>query len=414
MKGVLLKLKGKNMSYYIKQIGEKDCAFACLKMLMAIVYKKRDFLFYPQIKIDQSYSFKEIIDVAAQEGITLIGFRYAAKNDILKQTNLPLLIPIYKNGISHMVLVKKIKGKKIVIYDPIDGIVNYKYDDLLSVWGGEALEVSNKTGSSFRFRNKQFFPKGLSYLTIIFQVLSFASLFAGLFFINDKYPFIISVLLLATYIVFEIIYNRLLIESMRTFDRNAFPYLIENSTKSFKDKYISMNNYKISLFGAPLQIITSGIILIAGVTIVGLNNYLNLIVVSLIFVITFLFKLFETKVINRRKNNSAFIEQKMFMTTSKEELEKEFNLLQKEVYKETFFFSSKKYLILFIAAIFSLILSSLSGAISINFVLFHTCVFYYIGTLFEKIIGFISSRNQNNYYKCLFNYYISNYNVMEV
>ena len=47
------------MYYFINQIKKKDCAFASLKILLANVYKKKDFLYVIQDKDDKSYSLKE-------------------------------------------------------------------------------------------------------------------------------------------------------------------------------------------------------------------------------------------------------------------------------------------------------------------------------------------------------------------
>ena len=51
------------MYYFINQIKKKDCAFASLKILLANVYKKKDFLYVIQDKDDKSYSLKEIIKI---------------------------------------------------------------------------------------------------------------------------------------------------------------------------------------------------------------------------------------------------------------------------------------------------------------------------------------------------------------
>ena len=52
------------MKYFIRQLGQKDCAFACLKMLLAITHKNKDYLYYQQNDIDRSYSLEEIIKLA--------------------------------------------------------------------------------------------------------------------------------------------------------------------------------------------------------------------------------------------------------------------------------------------------------------------------------------------------------------
>ena len=68
------------MSYFIKQIGTKDCAIACLKMLLAISYRSKKFLYYPQPSKDQALSLNDVIKFAEKEGVELKGYKYHKKN----------------------------------------------------------------------------------------------------------------------------------------------------------------------------------------------------------------------------------------------------------------------------------------------------------------------------------------------
>ena len=108
------------MRYFIKQIGEKDCALTCLKMLLAIVYKSKKFLLYPLDDIERTYSLEEIIKIASKEGVKLYAFRFKNKEDLAKQTSFPVLVPIKSGNTLHMVLIKKIKKNKLLIYDPAE------------------------------------------------------------------------------------------------------------------------------------------------------------------------------------------------------------------------------------------------------------------------------------------------------
>ena len=62
------------MKYFIRQLGQKDCAFACLKMLLAITHKNKDYLYYQQNDIDRSYSLEEIIKLVTDNGIAIACF----------------------------------------------------------------------------------------------------------------------------------------------------------------------------------------------------------------------------------------------------------------------------------------------------------------------------------------------------
>ena len=78
------------MYYFINQIKKKDCAFASLKILLANVYKKKDFLYVIQDKDDKSYSLKEIINEAKKYGVVLKGYKLEEISEMtgLKTSNL--------------------------------------------------------------------------------------------------------------------------------------------------------------------------------------------------------------------------------------------------------------------------------------------------------------------------------------
>ena len=129
------------MKYFIRQLGQKDCAFACLKMLLAITHKNKDYLYYQQNDIDRSYSLEEIIKLAKGEGVILTAFRFKYKDDLLKESKLPLLIPVKDGNTLHMVLIRKIKREKITVYDPKRGKIYYTISELNRIWDGSCLEI---------------------------------------------------------------------------------------------------------------------------------------------------------------------------------------------------------------------------------------------------------------------------------
>lgn len=170
------------MSYYIKQIGTKDCAFACLKMMLAIIYRTKKFLFYPQEDKDKCYSLEDIIKIANKEGVELTAFRYKCKENIFSNDVTPLLIPIKTKNILHMVLIKRIKGNKIQVYDPDLGIYWIEEDELMEIWNGECLEPKKIKKSYYNEPKKRIIPIKFRIGISIFQLSAFASLLSCLFF----------------------------------------------------------------------------------------------------------------------------------------------------------------------------------------------------------------------------------------
>ena len=57
------------MFYFIPQIGQSDCGFACLKMLIAHLYDNQDALYLKQDENHGPYSFKELKDIGELYGV---------------------------------------------------------------------------------------------------------------------------------------------------------------------------------------------------------------------------------------------------------------------------------------------------------------------------------------------------------
>ncbi len=147
------------MSYFIKQLGDKDCGYTCIKMILSMSYKKSDFLYLNEPDIDRSASLRELMIFARKEGLDLGAYRAVDKNELFtKKANVPLLLPIAKENLLHMIVVRKIYKKHILVQDPASGIYFMSKKKLLSIWNGEYLEIIEKNGSDFKLKKKHFVP----------------------------------------------------------------------------------------------------------------------------------------------------------------------------------------------------------------------------------------------------------------
>mgnify|MGYP002516034857 CR=1 FL=1 len=148
------------MKYYIKQIGEKDCGVTCIKMLLAIVYKNTDYLYYPHVNVETSSSLRDLINLAKKEGVIIKASRIIDKKALFKKTvSCPFLIVINKKDNLHMVLIKKITKSRVKVYDPSSGIYWISKNNLFKIWNGEILEVSNILTSNFKLKKMATFCK---------------------------------------------------------------------------------------------------------------------------------------------------------------------------------------------------------------------------------------------------------------
>src|SRR5574344_697438 len=188
------------MKYFINQLSDKDCAMTSLKILLSILYKNKDFLYYPYANIDESLSLKNIMGIAKKEGVTLGGYRCvdydgSCLDKIVNNGKNPFLIPIKEDDTLHMVVVKKVKEKKIFVYDPKRGCYWIKNENLKVIWNGEFLKVEKVKGSDFKLAKTRIIPTKYTFITILFEILSFGSFIGALYFVSDSLPFYISLFL---------------------------------------------------------------------------------------------------------------------------------------------------------------------------------------------------------------------------
>ena len=397
------------MKYFVKQIGEKDCALACLKMLLAFSYKSNKFLLYPQSDLDKSYSLEDIIELGKKEGLEIYAFRFKNKEDLLKNVAFPVLIPIKSGNSLHMVLIRKVRKSKILVYDPASKPYWIDFLELEKKWNGECLEVTEIKGSLFKKKKFSFISLPYKISVPLFQILSFGFLISALLFVDENYSFVIPLCFLLAFVIFEFIYRTLLINEMKNFDRKILSSLNFSNRRDLKTRFIEMNNFKVLIIGGPIQIINAFIILICGFTILSLNSYLNILNLLLIALIVVIIRVVESRIFINSKNEISNYEAEIFKLkddgsdTFKEKLEN----LYKKSYSFANFANIKKMILLFLIAVLCLIYAGFTGNISLNFVLFHIFIYYCLTENLMKLIDSIESFKEKPYYLSLYQYYSS-------
>src|SRR6056297_248218 len=123
LKIYLTYIKIKNFNKLIKQRDKTDCGAACLATV-ANIYK----LNYPISRIRESAGTDQkgtsaygLIKAAEKIGFQAKGVK--AKLAILtKKLNLPVIAHVVKNDVLHFIVIYKIKGSRLIIFDPDNGL----------------------------------------------------------------------------------------------------------------------------------------------------------------------------------------------------------------------------------------------------------------------------------------------------
>lgn len=393
------------MKYFIQQIKEKDCGFACLKILMANVHKNKDYLYYPQDIDDHPYSLAELIKIARDEKITLKAYRFIKKSEIKNEKIFPILTVCKANQKLHMVVLYKIRKNNFYIFDPIKGKIKLKERDFYEIWTGEALINLGVEKNKYHAKKNNIKETAFILGSSIVQVISFGALATGLYFINDKISFIIPILLFLAYFLFELLYKQVSIIGMKFFDKKVYKNL--ESTQRMPNKFFEdISFYKTLFFSTPIQLISIGLSIVLFVILLGLNSYLNLINIGLVLVIN-LFMNFGLKMYQERRKNDSYLGFLSIDYSENQNIRK-LKILNDITYKSIDALNLKNYVILFLIITLCLFYASLTNNVSINFVLFHVFSYFFLNELLNNFIGKIDNLKKIDEYKCLYLNYFSN------
>lgn len=392
--------------YFINQIKKKDCAFASLKILLANIYKRNDFLYIPQNKEDKSYSLKEIIEIASKYGIVLKGYKSKDK-ELEDIKNKPCLVNIVKNESLHMVVLFKVKKNKVLVADPDESYIWLNKDIFLNSWTGDFLEVEEILGSDFKLEKKKNKLDIFVIYSLAIELVAFFALTFGFYSCNKDINFLIPLALFLVFAILQIIYRRVLIKGMKKFDEEIIEPAYLVSRNQLADCLIDMNNYKKITFSSPLNLFSIIFTLIFSTIILGVNSYLNLVNVMIILFFQVSMYFIFNSYFKDRKKNLINIENKLNDTKlSEEDFKENLRNLNKETYSISTLYDIKKYVSIFLSITLSMILFGLNSTSGLNFIIFHAFFYIYINDNIEKLINFGDDYNEYKKYKCKYLNYI--------
>ena len=393
------------MNYYIKQIGEKDCGFTSLKILLANIHKDKNYLFYPEFEKEYSLSLKNIIDIAKKENVILEGYVYDNKEKLFQEKQKYSLVILENNSKLHMVFVKKITKHFVLILDPEYGKIKYTKKEFLKYWNGQILIVKSYLRKKFAYKRIKKNPF-YNVLTSILVVIAHVLLLTSLYFVKSSNNFLMPLLIFLSYLLFNLFIENLIINIMYRFD-NKIKSIIKNRNNDKYKTYCDLQQYKVNYFVRNIQITNLIMNFLSLTFILGINSYLN--ICAILFILFFKLtiscctkNLKKKKVIELNYLENSFKNDKNFDL-------KKYNLINKNSY---FILKIEEFIkVITIAIIFfiTILLTSFQKTISLNFLLFHFFAFLFLNETLDKIFNFLFDEKDLKYYQNLYQYYDNNY-----
>lgn len=378
-------LKEKGMKYFIPQIDQTDCGFACLKMLIAHLYEDEKALFIKQDENHGPYTMKDIKEKGEIYGISLQGIEVTDKKSI-KEMHLPFIAVIkMKNDVFHYVLVTKVKWGAVYYSDPSEGESSTSMKNFFTLWVGNALIVEDFEKKEIEFQGDLTKTAKKNVFVIIFQILSALFLGVGIYFIDEKTMIYIPLLFLGLSLTSEIVLRVLLVKHMEKMD-DQFVLGLDADRKKLYQLYERYEDYKKKSLSSKMNLIFTFIVILFITAITLLNNIYNVFVVM----IPLLLAIIDIKFVDselKQKDEVICIEEREIATmknidTFKKHIEK----IHLRGYKVAKLMLVKKYFYAGLIAIVALLTTVFNETFSLPYVIFYFAIGY---MLFEQYVNFM-------------------------
>lgn len=392
-------MRGKKSSegeimYFISQLGKQDCAFACLKMMLANYHHDKSYLYLPD-EGDKGYSFTDLVNIASHHNMTLLGVKIDQPEELFKSKCFPIIVSLQKKkNVRHCVLVLRADTRHILVFDPAVGKRKINTELFFKEWNSKALIVKEFTPTKCQTIFPDFIAKKDKIILPIFQLLSGVSLLVGTFFMSENQRFYLPIIFFSLFIIFELLFRFQLLQAMKRMDDLIFDYSFRDDNTNYVELYQTIERYRTIALSITPNFIYASLVTMFITIILVMNGPINLVYIF----VPLALGLIETSLYN------PFYKSKEIEIGEKEaeinEVENEFQFKSKsnEVHKSAYQLGFNKnvfvYLeigILLLTVILSMVISRSSN---ITYGVFYLCISFYLKSNFTKILEYSSQSDE--------------------
>ena len=373
--------------HFISQIGEHDCGYACLAMLLAYYHHDKNYLFLKHE--DRQYSFKELIEEADKYNMSLKGVKIPEPFELTNNKNFPIVAILrLENGARHSVLVLRASSKKVIYYDPAYGKVSESFVNFASKWTKHALIVDKVTKTTCDIKPDSFIARRDKITLPIFQILSGVSLLLATYFIDRNVAMYVSIILFVLFFVFELLFRDNLVKAMRRMDMNIEKYEIDIPKEKYHDLFVATEKYRVKALTRTPEIINASLISAFLVFILLLNSRMNAIYVAL----TVFLAVMECFVFNpflaKKTLEVDHQEQHLLKVDTSAEYQILARSTRENAYKIGQYHAVFSYVSIGILLFVSILLMAVSDVVNLTYVVFYLCACLFLRMNIIKVFSF--------------------------
>ncbi|HNX15750.1 MAG TPA: cysteine peptidase family C39 domain-containing protein [Bacilli bacterium] len=380
--------------YYIPQIGQYDCGFACLKMMLAHVHHDKNYLYLPFRERNQPFSYQQLSNIASQHHLELIGFKVESENEILNNREFPLLVSLnYEGNNKHAALVSEIKGKTAKIIDPEKGIYHMRLNKFFTLWDKSGLLIKSfeRTPCSFIYQNQL---KRKDYvLPFICQIMTAVCGILAVYFITSNVPPFIPIILLVAFIFFEILLRSNLFQTMRKVDDEVVESAVVKS-KEYSAFHQRLEKYKLTAIATPLKFLYAFLVSAFLIFVVIINDPRNIFLIFAPAILAFADAFYVLPNLKKREESILINERVLVLSKDIESFRQREKTIHEKAYRFGRLTLIKKYSFIFLMLLATCGVMIINQFFSIPYVVFYLCIEFALYTELKSLFSFPEEKKE--------------------
>ncbi len=387
--------------FYIRQIEKDDCGFTCLKIMLANLNKDKNYLFLQQDLSHGKYSYKELIDIAHQHGLSLQGYEISDKEEIFDSASEPFMASVIIANENHLVYVYKIDKKKVYVLDPSLGKMTYKKEDFISASDGHILKIEEHVLEKCDEDVETFKYKNTMMLTSLYRLLTVTSIFLGIYFLNKNNSFIYPLIFIVFAFIFEILYRSESIRILKKMDNDlSFDVCSENGYR-WNKYYEAFEKQKGVAIAFPGKMVLDVVITLAIIVVSILNSMYNAIPVFISILIVMVDILIASPKFKDQELKLGALERSLFRSR---ELERKQELVR-EIHDSSYKYALKKMAFstvsMFILVISVFLAMLINQIMDLTYLIFYGFIFFELTTYLKSLFTYQNQVEELDYYQAI-------------
>ncbi|MCQ2772942.1 MAG: cysteine peptidase family C39 domain-containing protein [Bacilli bacterium] len=331
---------------------------------------------YMKMEGDKPYSLEDLSKKAFEEGVKLTFMKVDSKEAIKSNQTFPLLLVLEGDYGTHMVLLRKSRRKKFLIYDPAYGKKWIKEHELIAQWTGVFGQGEKMDYRECKEASPKIIHPRYTIASILCVVGSVLALFFGFYHLNEEGNFLSPVVYFAFYAVFEILRQSLAIREMKKFDEKYKHVLLSSKCTDINKDYKTFSLFKMHAFSSLINLVASCVAFVVLSILMGVNSPSFFLGVGVVASYQVISCFFIGKDIKNKVQAIGIKEEKMLSGNG--DREASLDILFKDSYSVAEQFSFKKIIEIIICFFAALIPFSIDKVFSLNFYLFNFFSLYVI------------------------------------